>query len=66
MEIDVTAGGGGATTNDNDLGIRAKHLTTQLSSSQWEYIHNELAYNCRMPNINALAYEIRKFENNKK
>ena len=43
----ITAGGGGAiTTNDNDLGIKAKHLTTTAKvAHQWEYIHNELAYN---------------------
>ena len=51
----ITAGGGGAiTTNDNDLGVTAKHLTTTAKvAHQWEYIHNELAYNYRMPNLNA-------------
>ena len=51
----ITAGGGGAiTTNDNDLAIAAKHLTTTAKVDHpWEYIHNEVAYNYRMPNLNA-------------
>jgi len=51
----VTAGGGGAIlTNDSDLGRRAKHLTTTAKMSHgWEYVHDEVGYNYRMPNINA-------------
>ena len=51
----VTSGGGGAiTTNVNELGERAKFLTTTAKQPHaYEYIHNELGYNFRMPNINA-------------
>ena len=51
----VTSGGGGAiTTNNIELGERAKFLTTTAKQPhQFEYIHNELGYNFRMPNLNA-------------
>ena len=51
----VTAGGGGAiVTNDEELGKRAKHLsTTAKVPHQWEFIHDEMGYNYRMPNLNA-------------
>lgn len=51
----VTSGGGGAiVTNDLDLGKSAKYLTTTAKISHpYEYIHDELGYNYRMPNLNA-------------
>ena len=51
----VTSGGGGAiVTNDLDLGIKAKHLTTTAKVPHpYEYVHDEIGYNFRMPNINA-------------
>ena len=51
----VTCGGGGAiVTNDTKLGISAKHLTTTAKVSHpFEYIHDEIGYNFRMPNLNA-------------
>ena len=51
----VTSGGGGAiVTNDPDLAKRAKHLSTQAKiSHKWEYKHDEVGYNYRMPNLNA-------------
>ena len=51
----VTSGGGGAiTTNNIELGERAKFLTTTAKEPHpYEYVHNELGYNFRMPNINA-------------
>ena len=51
----VTCGGGGAiVTNDTDLGISAKHITTTAKVSHpYEYIHDEIGYNFRMPNLNA-------------
>ncbi|MCZ2845035.1 MAG: LegC family aminotransferase [Candidatus Bathyarchaeota archaeon] len=51
----VTSGGGGAiVTNDRDLGVRGKHLTTTAKQPHtYEYIHDEIGYNYRMPNINA-------------
>lgn len=51
----VTSGGGGAiTTNNIEIGERAKFLTTTAKQPHpFEYIHNELGYNFRMPNLNA-------------
>lgn len=51
----VTSGGGGAiVTNDEDLGKRGKHLTTTAKQPHtYEYIHDEIGYNYRMPNLNA-------------
>lgn len=51
----ITTGGGGAIlTNDDHLAERARHLTTTGKiSHQWEYYHDCVAYNYRMPNINA-------------
>lgn len=51
----VTTGGGGAIiTNDAALAKRAKHLTTTAKLPHpWEFFHDEVAYNYRMPNLNA-------------
>ncbi len=51
----VTSGGGGAiVTNDMQLGTQAKHLTTTAKVPHaYEYVHDELGYNFRMPNLNA-------------
>lgn len=51
----VTTGGGGMIiTNDAALAIRAKHLTTTAKQPHpREFIHDEIGYNYRMPNINA-------------
>ena len=51
----VTAGAGGAITTKNTLlGERAKFLTTTAKEpNTYEFIHNELGYNFRMPNISA-------------
>jgi perosamine synthetase len=51
----VTSGGGGAiVTNDIQLGIKAKHLTTTAKVPHpYEYAHDEIGYNFRMPNLNA-------------
>ena len=51
----VTSGGGGAiVTNDIELGLKAKHLTTTAKVPHpYEYVHDEIGYNFRMPNINA-------------
>ena len=51
----VTSGGGGAiTTNNIEIGERAKFLTTTAKQPHpFEYIHNEIGYNFRMPNLNA-------------
>ena len=51
----ITTGGGGAMlTHDQDLAQRAKHLTTTAKQPhRWEYVHDQVGYNYRMPNINA-------------
>ena len=51
----ITTGGGGAIlTNDTSLALRAKHLTTTAKvPHNWQYIHDEIGYNYRMPNLNA-------------
>jgi aminotransferase in exopolysaccharide biosynthesis len=51
----ITTGGGGMLLfNDEELAQRAKHLTTQAKVPHpWNFVHNEIGYNYRMPNINA-------------
>jgi len=51
----ITTGGGGAIiTNDPALAKRAKHLTTTAKvPHRWKYVHDEVGYNYRLPNINA-------------
>jgi aminotransferase in exopolysaccharide biosynthesis len=51
----VTSGGGGAiVTNDVELGFKAKHLTTTAKVPHpYEYVHDDIGYNFRMPNLNA-------------
>lgn len=51
----ITTGGGGAIlTNNTDLARKAKHLTTTAKLPHpWAYVHDEIGFNYRMPNINA-------------
>lgn len=51
----ITTGGGGAIlTNDPELAHRAKHVTTTAKlQHQWNYVHDEVGFNYRMPNVNA-------------
>ena len=51
----ITSGGGGAIlTNDEELAKKAKHITTTAKiPHRWEYYHDSIGYNYRMPNINA-------------
>lgn len=51
----ITTGGGGAIlTNSLELARHAKHLTTTAKiPHSWEYCHDEIGYNYRMPNLNA-------------
>ena len=51
----ITTGGGGAIlTNDTEIARRAKHITTTAKLPHaWEFIHDEIGYNYRLPNINA-------------
>jgi len=51
----ITAGGGGMIiTDDSELAKRAKHITTTAKVPHpYEFVHNEIGYNYRMPNLNA-------------
>ena len=51
----ITTGGGGAIlTNDTALALHAKHLTTTAKLPHaWEYRHDDIGYNYRLPNLNA-------------
>jgi len=51
----ITTGGGGAIlTNDDELGQSAKHLTTTARvPHKWSFLHDQIGFNYRMPNINA-------------
>lgn len=51
----ITTGGGGMMLfNDEELGAFAKHITTQAKiPHRWEFRHDHIGYNYRMPNINA-------------
>ena len=51
----ITAGGGGCIlTNNEELAKRAKHITTTAKEPhKWEYSHDMIGYNYRMPNLNA-------------
>lgn len=60
----VTTGGGGAIVcNDPDLAKRAKHVSsTAKLPHKWAFLHDELAWNYRMPNLNA-ALGVAQLEN---
>jgi aminotransferase in exopolysaccharide biosynthesis len=50
----ITTGGGGMLLTDDALGIRAKHLTTTAKKPHpYEFVHDEIGYNYRLPNLNA-------------
>ncbi len=51
----ITTGGGGMLLfNDEKLAAHAKHLTTQAKlPHKWEFAHDQIGYNYRMPNLNA-------------
>lgn len=51
----ATSGGGGClVTDDPELGKLAKHLsTTAKQAHEWEFFHDQVGYNYRMPNVNA-------------
>lgn len=51
----ITCGGGGClVTNNKQIAQKAKHITTQAKvPHRWNFVHDEIAYNYRMPNINA-------------
>lgn len=50
----ITTGGGGMLLTNEALGVRAKHLTTTAKKAHaYEYVHDEIGYNYRLPNLNA-------------
>ncbi|MAB50714.1 LegC family aminotransferase [Marinobacter sp.] len=50
----MTTGGGGMILTSHAAAARAKHLTTTAKKPHtYEYIHDELGYNYRLPNLNA-------------
>jgi aminotransferase in exopolysaccharide biosynthesis len=50
----MTTGGGGMLLLDEALGKRAKHLTTTAKTPHpYEFFHDEVGYNYRLPNLNA-------------
>ena len=53
-KIITTGGGGMVVTDDTDLADRLKHLTTTAKRPHtYEYVHDEVGFNYRLPNINA-------------
>ena len=69
----ITCGGGGAiVTNDESIAVKAKYLTTQAKiPHQWEFKHDMIGYNYRMPNLNAALAcaqleQLSSFVNNKR
>ena len=50
----ITTGGGGMILAGEKLASHAKHLTTTAKRSHpYEYVHDEVGYNYRLPNLNA-------------
>ncbi|MDC0893271.1 LegC family aminotransferase [Pseudomonadales bacterium] len=53
-KVITTGGGGMIITNDSELAKRAKHITTTAKVPHpYEFVHDEIGYNYRMPNLNA-------------
>lgn len=53
-KIITTGGGGMILTDDEDLARKAKHLTTTAKLPHaWRFVHDQVGYNYRMPNLNA-------------
>ena len=63
----ITSGGGGVIVTDNEgLAKKAKHITTTAKAPHsFEYVHDEIGYNYRLPNINAalLVAQLEQLEN---
>lgn len=69
----ITSGGGGVVITDNEaLAKKAKYLTTQAKvPHKWEFQHDLVGYNYRMPNLNAALAcaqleQLEKFVENKR
>lgn len=65
-KILTTGAGGALLTNNKYLAKKIKHLsTTAKKKHKWEFIHDEVGFNFRMPSINA-ALGLAQLENLKK
>ncbi|WP_082829956.1 LegC family aminotransferase [Ectothiorhodospira sp. BSL-9] len=53
-KVITTGGGGMIITDDEALAHRARHVTTTAKQPHaYEYVHDEVGYNYRLPNLNA-------------
>ncbi len=53
-KVITTGGGGMIVTDEDDLAARARHLTTTAKAPHgYEFFHDELGFNYRLPNLNA-------------
>jgi perosamine synthetase len=53
-KIITTGGGGAVVTRDSTLASRARHLTTTARvAHRWSFVHDQIGFNYRMPNLNA-------------
>lgn len=53
-KIITTGGGGMILTDDIEMAKLAKHITTTAKvAHQWDFVHDEIGYNYRLPNLNA-------------
>ncbi len=61
-KIISTGGGGMILTNDKDIAIKAKHITTTAKTDPLDYFHDEVGYNYRLVNVLA-AIGVAQMEN---
>jgi perosamine synthetase len=53
-KIMTTGGGGMILTDDEQLAKQAKHITTTAKQPHpWQFMHDQIGFNYRMPNLNA-------------
>jgi len=53
-KVITTGGGGMIITNSKEIALKAKHITTTSKvPHSYEYIHDEVGFNYRLPNLNA-------------
>lgn len=53
-KVITTGGGGMVITNDDELAVKAKHITTTAKMAHpYKFVHDQVGYNYRMPNLNA-------------
>jgi aminotransferase in exopolysaccharide biosynthesis len=53
-KVITTGGGGMILTNDCPLAEKLKHITTTAKAThRWEFFHDQIGYNYRLPNVNA-------------